>query len=123
MREYFVQSQHLTDQLLKNICSKMYAGDLNEFKMVDVRQQTLRILFRLHQYSKEFSEEALPILLKHKEHVVEVLKKAGKSEDVSLLKEELELTERAIEAPNLPWVKNYSDSPGLKPSQIIKEND
>jgi len=122
VREYFVHSQHLTKQLLNNISTQMYAGDLGEFKMVDVRQQTLRILFRLHQYSEEFGEEVLPILHRHKEHLVEVIKAAGQA-DLSLLKEELELTDKAIEAPTLPWVKNYSDSPGLRPGQQVKEED
>jgi len=32
-----------------------------------------------------------------------------------LLLEEVVLVDDAINAPNMPWVKNYSDSPGLRP--------
>lgn len=48
VREYFARSELILGQLLKCVSYAKYVGNLEDLKMIDIRSQTLRILFRIH---------------------------------------------------------------------------
>jgi hypothetical protein len=87
-----------------------YAGNLLDRKMHDIRQESLRIMFRVYQCNPlALAEVSLPILVTHVERIKNKLESCSASDegDREMLTEELNQASEVIMAPKMPMISNF----------------
>lgn len=95
--------------LLGNFAAELAQTDVHKMRLRQVREPMLFSIFRMHQYKPDTVGPAiLPALQQHKAAIEAVLADPEADPDLKeSLADELARTQKAIEAPSLPFVRNF----------------
>lgn len=97
------------DQLLAQLAAELGQSDVHNMRQRQIREPLLDSIFRLHQYKPDLVGPALlPVLQQHRAAIEAVMADPAADTDLKeMLRDELALTKKAIEAPSQPFVRNF----------------